>query len=71
MWSRHYYGRAGDKMNNLSKNQILFGVFYIIFVTGVLVTLAHFGIIEQFRIILGIIGAMIVLWLLLYVRNRK
>lgn len=58
-------------MNNLSKNQILFGVFYIIFVTGVLLTLAHFGIIEQFRIILGIIGAMIVLWLLLYVRNRK
>lgn len=57
-------------MNNLSKNQILFGVFYIIFVTGVLVTLAHFGIIEQFRIILGIIGAVITLGLFFYARKR-
>lgn len=57
-------------MNNISKNQILFGVFYIIFVTGVLVTLAHFGIIEQFRIILGIIGAVITLGLFFYARKR-
>lgn len=57
-------------MNNLSKNQILFGVFYIIFVTGVLLTLAHFGIIEQFRIILGIIGAVITLGLFFYARKR-
>lgn len=57
-------------MKNISKNQAIFGLLYIIVVAGLLVFLTYVGFIEPFRIPLGIIGAILTLGFFLYVRNR-
>lgn len=57
-------------MKNISKNQAIFGLLYIIVAAGLLVFLTYTGFIEPFSIPLGIIGAVITLGLFFYARKR-